>query len=192
MTIPSVYQRDTLEVVFKNRKPLLQPPQPPESPLASLFHPHSPPPVFPIKFPPPPPRHCDHHLLPCDATQLLVALTKGVGGKVKPLSKATWWGATSSCWNRKGGYFSVDNRIIIPGGLKQKNFCIILWHYMNECNICVYIYIHKYGIYLNRKIHPWMPTADFYFFPHAFHIIATCNSDGVRYWISAISKPLPI
>ena len=53
-----------------------------------------------------PQRHRDHHLLPCDATQLLVALPQGVGRKVKPSSKATWWKSKQlkpeSSWNRKG------------------------------------------------------------------------------------------
>lgn len=90
-------------------------------------------------IPIPPPflsqRHRDHHLLPCDATQLLVALPQGVGGKVKPSSKATWWKSKQlkpeSSGNRKGVEIEV---IIIPGGLEKQK---IVW----SCNL------YEYNIY---------------------------------------------
>lgn len=107
----------------KERKQLIQtssttsttwPHTPTSNFVSSLFLPH----FFP--------RHRDHHLLPCDATQLLVALPQGVGRKVKPSSKATWW--KSSSWNRKvahqkGVNFFMDHH---PWRFRKTKTCMIL------------------------------------------------------------------
>ena len=109
----------------KERKQLVQ-----TSSTTSTTWPHTPTsncvssPFLPHFFP----RHRDHHLLPCDATQLLVALPQGVGRKVKPSSKATWW--KSSSWNRKaaetGRVWNWGDTVIIPGGLEKQKTCMIL------------------------------------------------------------------
>lgn len=132
--IPAVYHGDNLQFAMgskkKERKQLVQPAQRPQPPQPHPNHNFVSSPFLPHFFP----RHRDHHLLPCDATQLLVALPQGVGRKVKPSSKATWW--KSSSWNRKAAEIRrvwIFSWIIIPGGLEKKK---LVWSCnLHECNI---------------------------------------------------------